>query len=119
MSPQTRLAHSRRRERGRWRLPQLDRRDGERALLLYRRQRRIAVGALAAMFGLLFLMPLAFALWPGIDEAVLFGIPLPWLLLAVLPYLVMVGLARWALRRAERAESPDAAVSATAPDREG
>jgi len=105
MSPQTRLAHSRRRERGRWRPPQLDRHDADRALMLYRRQLRGGAVALGLMLALLVFLPLSFALWPEMDEVRLSGIPVPWLLLAVLPYVVMVVLARWQLRRAERVES--------------
>jgi hypothetical protein len=43
MSPQTRLAHSRRRLRGRWRVPKLDPAGAERAMQLYKAQRRLAI----------------------------------------------------------------------------
>ena len=46
MSPQTRHAHSHRRLRGRFRVPKLDAVDAERALALYRAQRRRAAAPL-------------------------------------------------------------------------
>jgi hypothetical protein len=104
MSPQTRLARSRRRERGRWRVPHLHPDDAERALALYRAQRRKGVLALVFMFTMLLGLPLGFAVWPGLDGLRLLGIPVSWLMLAVLPYPAMVLLAGWQLRRAERVE---------------
>jgi hypothetical protein len=104
MSPQTRLAHSRRRGRGRWRVPQLHPEDAERALLLYRAQRSRGMLALALMFALLLGLPLAFAIWPELDGLRLLDIPVSWLMLAVVPYPAMALLARWQLRRAERVE---------------
>ncbi|WP_020670984.1 hypothetical protein [Amycolatopsis nigrescens] len=104
MSPQTRLAHARGRATRRWRVPRLDPADAERALTLYRAQRGPGLLALALLFGLLLALPLLFALWPELDGLRLLGIPVSWLLLAVLPYPAMVLLARWQLRRAERIE---------------
>ncbi|MGH3516369.1 MAG: hypothetical protein ACRDQ7_02920 [Haloechinothrix sp.] len=104
MSPQTRLAHARRRQRGRWRLPRLDSGDAERALRNYRLQRKRGVSALVLLFGFLFGLPLLFAATPWLDDVRLFGIPVSWLALAVLPYPAMVLLARWQLHRAERIE---------------
>ncbi|HEV7979634.1 hypothetical protein [Amycolatopsis sp.] len=104
MSPQTRLAHSRRRARGRWRVPQLHPDDAERALALYRAQRSKGVLALVFMFGLLLGLPLVFSVWPALDGLRLLGIPVSWLMLAVLPYPAMVAIAWWQLRRAERIE---------------
>jgi len=105
MSPQTRLAHSRRRARGRWRVPQLHPDDAERALALYLAQRRKSVLALIFMFVLLAGLPLLFSAWPALDGMRLLGIPVSWLMLAVLPYPVMVLIAWWQLRRAERVEA--------------
>jgi len=105
MSPQTRLAHSRRRARGRWRVPQLHPDDAERALALYQAQRRKGVLALVLMFVLLAGLPMLFSLWPSLDSLRLLGIPVSWLMLAVLPYPVMVLIAWWQLRRAERIEA--------------
>lgn len=104
MSPQTRIAHSRRKPHGRWRVPRLDPRDTERALRNYRAQRARGIPALAAIFGLLLGLPTLFALFPGLTEARVLGIPASWLMLAALPYPAMVLLARWQLRRAERVE---------------
>lgn len=104
MSPQTRLAHSRRRARGRWRVPKLDG-DGElRAAELHRRQLRLAVAPLAFLFAGILGLPLVFALFPALDTIRLLGIPVSWLALAVLPYPGLALLAAWHLRRAERAE---------------
>ena len=104
MSPQTRLAHARRRQRGRWRLPRLEAADAERALRNYRLQRRRAVAALVVLFVILAGLPVVFAVWPALDEARIAGIPVSWLVLAVLPYPLLIGLGHWHLRRAERAE---------------
>ncbi|MGH3449694.1 MAG: hypothetical protein ACRDQW_03010 [Haloechinothrix sp.] len=104
MSPQTRLAHARRRQRGRWRMPRLDAGDAERALRNYRLQRKRGVPALALLFGLLLGLPLVFTAAPSLDDLRLLGIPVSWLALVALPYPAMVLLARWQLRRAERIE---------------
>jgi hypothetical protein len=104
MSPQTRLARSRRRVRGRWRVPRLDPADAERAADLYRAQRGPAVLSVLLMFALVLGLPAVFAVFPGLDHVRLWGIPVSWLMLAVLPYPAMVLLARWQLRRAERTE---------------
>ncbi|GAA3761344.1 hypothetical protein [Salinactinospora qingdaonensis] len=104
MSPQTRLAHARGWGRGRWRVPRLNTGETERAAVLYRRQRRQGLLALVALLGLVFGLPLVFAVWPELDHIRLAGLPLSWGMLAVLPYPAMVALAYWQLRRAERAE---------------
>lgn len=104
MSPQTRLAHARRRQRGRWRLPRLEAIDAERALRNYRLQRRRGVSALLLLFGLLLGLPMVLVAWPSLDEVRLLGIPVSWLVLAVLPYPALVLLGHWHLRRAERIE---------------
>jgi len=103
-SPQTRLARSRRRARGRWRASRLRPADAQRATGLYRAQRRSGIPALVLMFALLLGLPAVFALFPGLDDIRLLGIPLSWLMIAVLPYPAMALLAHWQLRRAERLE---------------
>lgn len=103
-SPQTRLAHLRGRARGRWRVPRLEADDAERAAELYRRQRAQGALALVLVVALLLGLPLLFAAWPGLDAARVGGVPLSWLMLAVLPYPAMALLAWWQLRRAERLE---------------
>lgn len=104
MSPQTRLAHSRRRLRGRWRVPKLDPADADRAAALYRAQRRLAVAPLVLLFLGILGLPLVFAVFPALDGIRLLGIPVSWLALAVLPYPALTLLAGWQLRRAEHAE---------------
>ena len=104
MSPQTRLARSRRRARGRWRVPKLDGPGEERAVALHRRQLRLAVAPLAFLFAGILGLPLVFALFPSLDDIRLLGIPVSWLALAFLPYPALSLLAGWQLRRAEKAE---------------
>jgi hypothetical protein len=104
MSPQTRLAHSRRRARGRWRVPKLDAEGEARAAELHRRQLRLAVAPLALLFAGMLGLPLVFAAFPVLDDIRVFGIPVSWLALAVLPYPALALLAGWQLRRAERTE---------------
>ncbi|TNC22978.1 hypothetical protein [Amycolatopsis alkalitolerans] len=103
-SPQTRLAHAHRRASGPWRTPRLDPAESARALSLYRRQQAPAVLTLTALLILLCGLPVVFALWPGLDQVRVGGIPLSWLMLGVLPFPVMVLLAVWQLRRAEKIE---------------
>ncbi|TDQ53055.1 hypothetical protein [Actinorugispora endophytica] len=103
-SPQTRLAHSRGRARGRWRVPRLDPGNAERAAALYHAQRAQGLVGLALTTALLLGLPLVFTAWPELDGVRLLGVPLSWLMLAVLPYPVMALLAHWQLRRAERVE---------------
>jgi hypothetical protein len=107
MSPQTRLAHSRRRARGQWRVPKLDPAGAERAEALYRTQRRLAVAPLALLFVGMLGLPLVFATFPALDDVRLFDIPVSWLALAALPYPALTLLAAWQLRRAERAEDTE------------
>ncbi|MEV4312386.1 hypothetical protein [Actinocrispum sp. NPDC049592] len=103
-SPQTRLAHARRRSRGRWRVPALDPVDAERAVGLFRVQRRRAVLAVGLLFALVLLLPVVFALWPELDGIHVVGVPLSWLMVVVIPFPAMVFLAVWQLRRAEAPE---------------
>ena len=103
-SPQTRIALAQRRHDRPWRRPQLDPAAAERAVIFYRRQRARAITALTILFSLLFGLPLVLAVWPQLDAVRLAGIPVSWLMLAVLPYPVMALLARWLLRRSEAAE---------------
>ena len=104
MSPQTRLAHSRRRLRGRWRVPKLDPAGADRAMRLYKAQRRLAIVPLVLLFAGVLGLSLAFAVFPALDDLRLLGIPVSWLALAVLPYPALTLLAGWQLRRAEHAE---------------
>ncbi|RZQ59677.1 hypothetical protein [Amycolatopsis suaedae] len=103
-SPQTRLAHSRRRARQPSPVPKLAEAEARRAAQAYRAQRRVAVPALVCLLVVLLGLPLALTLLPQLDELRLLGIPVSWLAVAVLPYPLLVLLARWQLRRAERVE---------------
>ncbi|WP_141924724.1 hypothetical protein [Haloactinospora alba] len=104
MSPQTRLARGRGKLRRKWRLPRIGRRDAERARALYRAQGARGAVSLGALFLLLFGMPGVFALWPELDHVRLWGVPVSWLMVGVVPFPVMAGLAWWQLRWAERTE---------------
>ncbi len=115
-SPQTRLAHARRRYRGPWRPTTLDPVEAPFAVALYRRQRRRAVVALTMAFALVFGLPLVLALVPWLGELRVFDVPVSWLSVMVLPFPAMALLAFWQLRGAEREES---AVGAEAPGEDG
>ncbi|ONI74794.1 hypothetical protein ALI144C_39015 [Actinosynnema sp. ALI-1.44] len=106
-SPQTRLAHARKRLRARWRVPVLDPADAERAQRLFRVQRRRAAAAVGWLFALVLLLPLVFALWPRLDTLHLLGIPVSWLMVVLIPFPAMVFLAVWQLRRAEKPEDEE------------
>ncbi|GAB2692787.1 DUF485 domain-containing protein [Thalassiella azotivora] len=71
---------------------------------LVRSQLRLGLGVLGA-FALSWCgLPLLFALAPAVRTVELLGVPLPWLLLAVVAY-PSIGFAAWAYTRAaERAE---------------
>ncbi|WP_419197970.1 hypothetical protein OG563_38505 [Nocardia vinacea] len=103
MSPQTRLAHARRRQRGRWQPARLDAADLERAMRNYRLQRRQAVISLGLLIAFLLGLPVVLALWPELDRVLALGIPVSWLAL-LLPYPALILLGWWHLRRAEAVE---------------
>jgi putative solute:sodium symporter small subunit len=72
---------------------------------LMRTQLRLAltvVGLLGVTVGVL---PLVFELSPAVRRAHLLGLPLPWLLLGVGVYPVVLALAAFYVRRAERIET--------------
>lgn len=103
-SPQTRLVIARRRSGLRADPPHLAPADLERARRVHRVQLRHALGALAWLAALIFGLPLLLATFPVLDSVRLVGVPVSWLAVAVAPYLMLGVLARWQLRRAERAE---------------
>jgi len=107
-SPQTRLAHARRRVPTAWRPPTLDPTAAERAMGIYTRQRRLAIVPILALFAVLLGIPVVLSLFPALDDVRLVGIPLSWLAMAALPYPAMIALARWQLLRAEKAEDDQA-----------
>ncbi|MGH8967692.1 MAG: hypothetical protein ACRDXB_20515, partial [Actinomycetes bacterium] len=81
--------------------------DAERARRIHHRQLRYALTVLGLLAVLLLGLPLVLAAFPVLDEVRLAGIPVSWLAVAVLPYPLLVVLARWQLRRAERTERPE------------
>ena len=72
---------------------------------LLRSQLRLALSVLAATGVLLGGLPLLFAVAPSVADAHLLGLPLPWLLLAVLVYPMLWLAARFYIRQAERNEA--------------
>jgi hypothetical protein len=103
-SPQTRLALAGRRGGAAAAHPHLAPADAERARRIHRAQLRQAVMVLGLLGALLFGLPLLLAAAPALDHVRLLGVPVSWLAVAVLPFPVLALLARWQLRRAERAE---------------
>lgn len=72
---------------------------------LMRTQLRLAAVVLALLAVTLGSLPLIFELSPGIRRLHVLGIPLPWLLLGVLVYPVLLGLGWFYMRYAERNEA--------------
>ena len=102
-SPQTRVALAGRRGPPA-RAPRLAVAELERAEEIRRGQLRRAVTALLAGAAFLVGLPLVLDLAPALDDVRLFGVPVSWLAVAVLPWPVLAGLAWWQLRRAEAIE---------------
>ncbi|WP_327292274.1 hypothetical protein [Streptomyces sp. NBC_01198] len=71
---------------------------------LVRHQLRLSLGVLAVLAAVLGGLPAAFALLPGLRTAEVVGIRLPWLLLGVVAYPLLVGGAYFHVRHAERVE---------------
>ena len=71
---------------------------------LVRLQLRLAVGICLIFAVLLGGLPILFALEPGLSETHWLGVPLPWLLLGVVVYPVLVLTAWLYVRQAERNE---------------
>jgi hypothetical protein len=102
-SPQTRVALGGRRGAAA-RAPRLSPSELDRAEAVRRLQLHRAVTALLAGAAFLVGLPLLLELVPALDEVRLFGAPVSWLAVALLPWPVLAGLAWWQLRRAEVAE---------------
>ena len=77
---------------------------------LLRSQLRLGLTVLVACGALLGGLPLLFALVPGVAQARVLGLPLPWLLLGVLAYPTLWFAARHYVRQAERNEAEFADV---------
>ncbi|MFI6578910.1 hypothetical protein ACIBFB_24240 [Nocardiopsis sp. NPDC050513] len=103
-SPQTRVALARGNRPVQHLLPIPEPVDTERARRLFRAQRRAAVRTVALLSLLLFGMSGAFALFPVLGQVRWAQIPVSWLLLTVVVYPLLFGLALWHVRVAERAE---------------
>ena len=71
---------------------------------LVRLQLRLAIGVCLIFAVLLGGLPILFTLEPGLSETHLLGVPLPWLLLGVVVYPVLVVTAWFYVRQAERNE---------------
>lgn len=104
-SPQTRIALARGNRPAQHLLPIPEPVDTEAARVLFRTQRRIAVRTVALLSVLLFGMSGALAAFPVLGQIRLGGVPLSWLLLAVAVYPLLLVLALWHVRSAERVEN--------------
>jgi hypothetical protein len=104
-SPQTRLAMARRGSGVRADPPHLAPADLERARRLHRVQLRRALAALSGLAGTVVGLPVLLSLLDAPDTARVWGVPVSWLAVAVLPYVVLSALAFWQLHRAEGAEN--------------
>lgn len=107
-SPQTRLALARPRSGPPRRQPRLPSALADRARRVRHRQLRWALLGLAAGCLLVVGVPLLLAVAPGLGDVRWGGVPLTWLAVAVAPYPVLVAVAFWQLRGAERIEDDDA-----------
>lgn len=71
---------------------------------LMRSQLRLALGVVVLLGLSVGSLPLLFELWPGLRRADLLGVPVPWLVLGLGVYPVLIALAWFYVRRAERNE---------------
>ena len=71
---------------------------------LMRSQLRLALGVVLVLALSVGSLPLLFELSPGLRRAHLLGVPVPWLLLGLGVYPVLIALAWFYVRRAERNE---------------
>lgn len=72
---------------------------------LMRIQLRLALTVVGLLVVTVGLLPLVFELSPDVRRTHLLGVPLPWLVLGVGVYPVMIALAAFYVRRAERIEA--------------
>lgn len=98
-SPQTRLAMARRPA-----VAHLGPGELRRARRQHGLQLRRALVTLALLAVLVVGLPVLLAAFPELDAVRWLGIPVSWLAVGVLPYIGLVTLAAWHLRRAERTE---------------
>jgi hypothetical protein len=71
---------------------------------LMRTQLRLALAVIALLAGTVGMVPVLFILVPASRSVTVVGVPLPWLLLGVVVYPYLVGVAWLYVRRAERNE---------------
>lgn len=71
---------------------------------LMRAQLRLAVLTLLVVLGTLAALPLVFLLAPAVREVTLLGIPVPWVVLGVLVYPLLLAAGGYYVRQAERTE---------------
>ncbi|HET9501362.1 MAG TPA: hypothetical protein VFO98_13995 [Marmoricola sp.] len=71
---------------------------------LMRAQFRLALAVVAVLAVTVGSLPLLFRGWPALRRVEILGIPLPWLLLGFLVYPLLIALAWFYVRRAERNE---------------
>jgi hypothetical protein len=71
---------------------------------LIRSQRRLAAGVCLAIAFMLAGIAVLGAIAPGFNRARLWGVPLPWLLLGVAIYPVLIAVAAYTVRHAEQNE---------------
>lgn len=86
---------------------------------LLRAQLGLAARVLLVLGVTVGLLPLLFFAFPGLDEVALAGVPLPWVLLAVLVYPWLVVLGWRFVRSAERHEREFVDLLASETDSEG
>jgi hypothetical protein len=72
---------------------------------LMRSQLKLALGVVLLLAGSVGVLPLVFELSPTVRRAELLGVPVPWLVLGFGVYPVLIGLAWFYVRRAERNEA--------------
>ncbi len=72
---------------------------------LMRSQLRLALAVVLMLVVLVGTIPLVFEVLPGVRRAHLLGIPVPWLMLGFGVYPVLIALAWFYVRRAERNEA--------------
>jgi hypothetical protein len=68
---------------------------------LMRRQLRLSLGVAATLVAALGVQPLVAWIWPGYGSVRVFSIPLPWLVLGVASYPLMIALGLYYVRHAE------------------
>ncbi|HET7071435.1 MAG TPA: hypothetical protein VFI40_11465 [Nocardioides sp.] len=103
-SPRTLAARSRSRRSNAAEIDALTRLGEVYVQSLMRAQLRLAVYVVLLLAGTLGLLPVLFLVLP-VDHVHVLGVPLPWLLLGVAVYPLLLALAWWYVRRAEQNEA--------------